>query len=86
MHRYHSRLQLVLPGGRCCPAVQYNLHVVFPSVRSIVLTPSNLHEAMNVLPSLMMTVRTCFFLASSSIFGFFAPKPSAALSHWSSCT
>lgn len=48
--------ELVLPGGRCCPAVHCNLHLAFPAVRTISLTPSNLHEAMNVLPSLLMTM------------------------------
>jgi hypothetical protein len=42
-------------GGRCCPAVRCGLHAVFPGVRGVTLAPSNLHEAMNVVPSLLMT-------------------------------
>jgi hypothetical protein len=49
--------ELVLPGGRCCPATSYDLAAAFPGVRALTFTPSNLHEAMNVLPTLLMTVR-----------------------------
>jgi hypothetical protein len=58
----HAVRELALPGGRCCPAVRQNLHLAFPGVRAVTLTPSNLHEAMNVLPSLLMTVRHCNLL------------------------
>jgi len=60
---------LVLPGGSCCPAVRHNLHLQFPGVRALTLTPSNLHEALNVLPSLLMTVRARP-AAACSPFGF----------------
>jgi hypothetical protein len=48
---------LTLPGGHCCPAVRYDLAAAFPGVTAVTLTPSNLHEAMNVMPTLLMTVR-----------------------------
>lgn len=49
--------ELRFAGGRCCPAVQYELAARFPGVRALHFSPCNLHEAMNVVPSLMMTVR-----------------------------
>lgn len=45
---------LALPGGACCPAVRCRLHEAFPNVEALELAPANLHEAMNVLPSLLM--------------------------------
>ncbi|KAI8470010.1 MAG: hypothetical protein J3K34DRAFT_267371 [Monoraphidium minutum] len=48
--------ELAFPGGRCCPAVSYALHAAFPGVRALRFTPSNLHEVMNVVPSLLMTM------------------------------
>jgi hypothetical protein len=49
--------RLRLPGGRCCPATAFDLAAAFPGVQELAFTPSNLHEAMNVLPTLLMTVR-----------------------------
>jgi hypothetical protein len=49
---------LAFHGGSCCLASQHALHAVFPGVESLTFTPSNLHEAMNVVPTLVMTVRT----------------------------
>lgn len=57
---------LVLPSGRCCVAAAQSLHLAFPSLQSITITPSNLHEAMNVVPSLIMTVRRVHDLRSRS--------------------
>ena len=48
--------ELHFPGGRCCPAVQYDLQATFAGVQAIHFSPCNLHEAMNVVPSLMMAV------------------------------
>lgn len=52
----HNASKLTLLGNKCCLSREHQLGAHFPNLRTVVLKPGNLHEAMFVVPLFLMQV------------------------------
>lgn len=54
VQQHNARQQLSFEPGKCCLVRGHQLGSRFPNVRHLLLKPGNLHEAMNVVPLVLM--------------------------------